>query len=101
VEEEAIVVTVEPLAGRTIGESLHLEFVNVTFRVLRSSETEGKVCKAVIKKPDWLAKLQPSAPLDGYVLERGEFSSSFSKDNRIARGLKVTIEVSNLELRRQ
>jgi len=95
-EEEVIVATVEPLAGRTIGESLQLEFVNVTFRVLRSSETEGKVCKAVIKKPDWLAKLQPSAPLDGYLLERGEFSSSFSKDNRIAPGLKVTIEMSNL-----
>jgi hypothetical protein len=51
---------------------------------------------ATVRKPDWLAKLQPSAPLDGYLLERGEFSSSFSKDDRIAPGLKVTIEMGNL-----
>jgi len=83
------------LARTTIGESLELEFMNVTFRVLQSSEPEGEVCKAVITKPDWLAKLQPSAPLDGYQLQRGEFSASFGKDDRIAPGLKVTIEVNH------
>jgi hypothetical protein len=76
-----------------IGETLKLEFVNVTFRALRSTEHEGKVCKAVIKEPAWLSKLEPSAPLDGYLMEHGEFSASFVKDDRITTGLKVTIEL--------
>jgi hypothetical protein len=85
-EEEAVVATVESLSRRTIGESLQLEFVNVKFRVLQSNETEGDVCKVVIKKPDWLVKFQASEPLSGYLLESGEFSGSFRKDNRIAPG---------------
>jgi hypothetical protein len=93
-EEEAVVSTVDPLPRTSIGESLDLEFVNVAFRALRSTEQEGKVCKAVIKEPAWLSKLQPSAPLDGYLLERGKFFASFRKDERIAPGLRVTILVS-------
>jgi hypothetical protein len=93
-EEEAVVSTVDPLPRTSIGESLDLEFVSVSFRSPRSAEHEGKVCKAVIKEPAWLSKLQPSAPLDGYLLEGDKFSASFSKDERITPGLKVTIVVS-------
>ncbi|MBV9106514.1 MAG: hypothetical protein JO313_10880, partial [Verrucomicrobia bacterium] len=95
-EEEAVVSTVDPLPRRSIGESLDLEFVNVAIRALGSAEQEGKVCKAVIKEPTWLSKLQPSAPLDGYLLEGGKFFASFKKDERITPGLKVTIVVSCL-----
>jgi hypothetical protein len=93
-EEEAVVSTVDPLPRTSIGESLDLEFVNVAFSALRGTEYEGKVCKAVIKEPAWLSNLQPSAPLDGYHMERGKFSASFGKDERITPGLKVTIAIS-------
>ena len=92
-EEKAIVTTVEPVPRTNIGETLKLEFVNVTFRALQSTEHEGKVCKAVIKEPAWLSKLEPSAPFDGYLMEHGEFSASFVKDDRITTGLQVTIEL--------
>lgn len=95
-EEEATIATVEPLTKTSIGESLELEFVNVTFRALRSGVNEGEVCKAIIREPAWLSELQPSAPLDGYLLERGQFSASLGKDDRIVPGLKVTIEVTCL-----
>ena len=36
------------------------------------------------------------ATLDGYVVEQGEFAPSLVKDDRIVKGLKVTIEVSDL-----
>ena len=75
-EEEAIVATVGAVPGTSIGKSLELEFVNVIFRGLRSAEYQGKVCKATIKEPAWLSKLEPSAPLDGYLFEHGEFSVS-------------------------
>jgi hypothetical protein len=93
-EEEAIVTTVDPVPKTNIGESLELEFVNVTFRALQSTEHEGKVCKAVIKEPAWLSKLEPSAPFDGYLMEHGEFSASFAKDARITTGLQITIELN-------
>ena len=64
-EEEAIVATVGAVPGTSIGKSLELEFVNVIFRALRSAEYQGKVCKATIKEPAWLSRLEPSAPLDG------------------------------------
>ena len=95
-EEEAIIEIVEPLRRTSIGESLEVEFVNVTFRVLRSGDQEGKARKAVIKEPSWLRELQPSAPSDGYLLEHGEFSASLERDDRVAPGLKVVIEVSGL-----
>jgi len=60
-EEEAIVATVGAVPGTSIGKSLELEFVNVIFRALRSAEYQGKVCKATIKEPAWLSKLEPSA----------------------------------------
>jgi hypothetical protein len=92
-EAAAIVATVQPGTRRSIGESLELEFVNVVFRAVLSAEYQDAIAKVTIKEPAWLAKLQPSAPLDGYLMERGEFSASFAKDDRIAPGLKVTIEV--------
>jgi hypothetical protein len=92
-EEEAIVAKVEPSERRKIDESLEMEFINVIFRVIRSDEDKGIVCKAVVTQPDWVVKLQPSAPLDGYLIERGEFTASLRKDDRIAPGLKIGIEV--------
>jgi hypothetical protein len=91
--EEAIVAKVGPSEKRKIDESLKIEFINVTFQVTRSSEDKGIVCKAVVTQPDWLVKLQPSAPLDGYLIERNNFTAGFGKDDRIAPGLKVGIEV--------
>ena len=91
--EEAIVAKVGPSEKRKIDENLKIEWIIVTFQVTRSSEDKGIVCKAVIRQPDWLAKLQPSAPLDGYLIERGGFTASFGKDDRIVPGLKVGIEV--------
>ena len=93
-EEEAIVATVEPVPRTSIGESLEVEFVNVIIRAFRSAEYQSKVCKATIKEPAWLSKLEPSAPLDGYLFEHGEFSAGFVKDDRITTGLKVTIELN-------
>jgi len=88
-EEEAVVATVGAVPGTIIGKSLELEFVNVIFRALRSAEYQGKVCKATIKEPAWLSKLEPSAPLDGYLFELGEFSASpaVSAFLRIPRGI--------------
>jgi hypothetical protein len=93
-EEKAIVEAVQAAPRTSIGESLQFEFVNVIFRVLRSAEYQGKVCKATIKEPAWLSNLQPSAPLDGYLVEHGEFSASFGKDDRIKTGLEVAIELN-------
>jgi len=93
-QEEAIVTTVEPILRTNIGESLQLEFLNVTLHLLRSAEYQRKVCKAIIKEPAWLLMLQPSAPLDGYVMEHGESSASFVKDDRITTGLKVSMELN-------
>ena len=93
-EEEAIVVTVGAVPGTSIGKSLEVEFVNVIIRAFRSAEYQGKVCKATIKEPAWLSKLEPSAPSDGYLFEHGKFSAGFIKDDRITTGLKVTIELN-------
>jgi len=93
--EEAIITTIEPGSNRTIDESLSLEFLNVRFRIVRPSEYENKVVMVAFKDPPWLSELEPSAPLNGYVMQQGEFAASLVKDDRIAKGLKVTIEVSD------
>jgi hypothetical protein len=93
-KEEAIVTTVETMPRRSIGESLELEFLSVIVRAIRSAEYQDKVCKAVIMEPAWLLKLEPAAPLEGYLMERGQISASFAKDDRIAPGLKVTLELN-------
>ena len=93
-EEEAIVTAVEAMPRTSIGESLELEYVNVSVRANRSTEYQDKVCKATIKEPVWLSRLEPSAPFGGYLMEHGEFSASFVKDDRITAGLRVTIELN-------
>ncbi|MBV8224286.1 MAG: hypothetical protein JO232_03750 [Verrucomicrobia bacterium] len=92
-KEEAIVTVVESTLRTTVGESLELDFVNVVVRAIRRAEYQDKICKARIKEPAWLSRLEPSAPLDGYLMEHGEFSASFARDDRIAPGLKVTVEL--------
>ena len=94
-EEEAIITAVRPGPKTSITESLELEFLYVSFRVLRRFKYQDKVVRATLKKPSWLANLQTSAPLDGYVMDNGEFSVSLPKDGRITEGLKVTVEVAD------
>ena len=94
-EEEAIITAVRPGPKTTIGESLELEFLYVNFRVLRPFKYHDKVARATLKHPSWLSNLQTSAPLDGYVMEYGEFSVCLPKDGRITEGLKVTVEVAD------
>jgi hypothetical protein len=95
-EEEAIVTAVQPGPKRTIDGSLALESLNVRFQVLRRSKYQDKVARAMLKNPSWLSDLQPSAPLEGYLMENGEFSASLSKDGRLTEGLKLTIEATDV-----
>jgi len=81
-------------AQRTIGESLHLEFLHVRFRSLAVSKYHDKIKKATLKSPPWLADLQTSAPLDGYAMENGEFTTALPKDDRIKENLRVILEIS-------
>jgi hypothetical protein len=94
-EEQAIITAIQPESKRTIDHSLDLEFLNVSFRVLRRFKYQDKVCRVTLKNPSWLSDLQPSAPSEGYVMEHGEFSASLKKDGRITEGLKVTVEVAD------
>jgi hypothetical protein len=93
--EEAIITAIELGPDRTIEESLSLEFLDVRFRIVRPSEYENKVVMVAFKDPPWLLELEPSAPLNGYVMQQGEFAASLVKDDRVAKGLKVSIEVSD------
>jgi hypothetical protein len=93
-EEEAIITAVGLGPQRTIGESLHLEFLHVSFRVLAASEYHDKIKKATLKSPPWLAELQTSAPLDGYAMENGEFTVALPKDDRIKQDLRVILDIS-------
>jgi hypothetical protein len=93
--EEAIITAIKPGPDRTIDESLALEFLNVRFRIIRPSEYENKVVMVAFKDPPWLLELEPAAPLNGYVMQQGEFAPSLVKDDRVAKGLKVSIEVSD------
>ena len=93
-EEEAIITAVQAGPKTSISESLELEFLHVSFRAIRRFKYQDKVVRATFKTPSWLSDLQPSAPLDGYVMEHGEFSASLQKDSRITEGLKVTLEVT-------
>jgi len=92
-DDEAVVKTVQPSEKRRISESLELEFVYVTFQRLGGAEDKGMISRAVIKDPDWLQRLQATAPLDGYLIENDEFSCSFPRDDRIVPGLKIRIDV--------
>ena len=94
-QEEAIITTVRSGPKTTIGESLQLEFLYVSFRVLRHFKYQDKVARATLTRPSWLSDLQASAPLDGYLMEHGEFSASLPKARRVAEGLEVTIDVTD------
>jgi hypothetical protein len=95
-EEEAIITAVQPGPKRSINGSLALEFLNVRFQVLRRSKYQDKIVRATLKNPLWLSDLQPSAPLEGYLMQHGEFSASLSKDTRLTEGLKLTIEATDV-----
>ena len=94
-EEEAVITAVRPGPKTSIRESLELEFLYVSFRVLRRFKYQDKVCRATLKNPSWISDLQTSAPLEGYLMEHGEFSASLPKEGRITEGLKVTVEVAD------
>jgi hypothetical protein len=93
--EEAIIFAVQHGPKRVIGESLNLEFLHVSFRVLAASKYRNKNNRATLKSPDWLSELQTSAPIDGYSMENGEFTASLPQDDRIKVDLRVTLEVSD------
>lgn len=93
-EEEAIITAVQRGPERTIGESLHLEFLHVSFRILAASKYHDKIKKATVKSPLWLADLQTSAPVDGYTMENGEFTVALPKDDRINENLRVILDIS-------
>jgi hypothetical protein len=93
-EEEAIITAVGPGPQRVIHESLRLEFLHVSFRVLAASKYQNKMNKATLKNPQWLSELQASAPIDGYAMKNGEFTVSLPKDDRIKEDLRVILEVS-------
>ena len=94
-EEEAIITAVHLGPQRTIGESLHLEFLHVSFRSLAASKYQDEIKKATLKSPSWLADLQTSAPLDGYAMKNGEFTVALPKDDRIKENLRVILEISS------
>ena len=97
VDEEAIITEVQPGPKTTIGESLALEFLHVSFQVLRKFKYQDKGYKVVFKAPSWISNMQPDAPLNGYLMENGAFSASLLKDGRIVENLKVTVEVSEAQ----
>jgi hypothetical protein len=95
-QEEAIITKVGPGTQRSLGEGLDINFLQVTFRVLRRSRYRDRGYKVTLKSPAWLSQLEPSAPLNGYLMENGEFSAELAKDERINEDLKVAIEVTNV-----
>jgi hypothetical protein len=94
-QEEAIITKVGPGTQRSLGEGLDINFLQVTFRVLRRSRYRDRGYKVTLKSPAWLSQLEPSAPLNGYLMENGEFSAELAKDERINEDLKVAIEVTD------
>ena len=94
-ETEAFVRDLGPGVTRTVGESLKTEFVHVNFRVPEFAENQSTPKKVTIKDPEWISELQPAAPVGGYLMECGEFSTEFLKDPRLGRDLRVTVEVND------
>jgi len=62
-EEEAIITEVRPGTQRSLGEGLDVNFLQVSFRVLRRSRYRDRGYKVTLKSPAWLSQLEPSAPL--------------------------------------
>ena len=94
-EEEAVITAVQPGPKATINENQDVEFLHVSFRVLRRFKYEDKAATVALKNPAWLSDLQPSAPVDGYPMEHGEFTASLPKDGRVTEGLKVILDVTD------
>jgi hypothetical protein len=92
-EEKAIVTAVHTAATRRLGKGLEFNSLHVSFQIVGSSIYNDKINKATFKKPAWLSDLQPSAPVDGYLMENGQFTVELAKDDRIKQDLNVTIEV--------
>jgi hypothetical protein len=95
-EEEAIITAVHPATTRSLGEGITIDSLHVSFRVVRYSMYDDQTNKATLKKPAWLSELQPSAPLDGYLMEHGQFTVELAKDDRIKPDLIVTVEVTDI-----
>jgi hypothetical protein len=93
-EEEAVIKAIGSGPQRVIDESLNLEFLHVSFRVLAASKYQNTIKKVTLKSPHWLSELQASAPIDGYAMKNGEFTVSLPKDDRIKEDLRVILEVS-------
>jgi len=68
-EEEATVTAVHPATTGSLGEGLEIDSLHVSFRVVRRSTYEDQIKKA-FKSPAWLSDLEPSAPSDGYMIQR-------------------------------
>ena len=95
-EEEAMIIKVRPGTQRSLGKGLDINFLQVSFRVLRSSRYQDHGYRVTLKSPAWLSQLEPSAPLNGYLMEHGEFTVELAKDERINEDLKVTVEVTDM-----
>jgi hypothetical protein len=95
-QEEAIITKVQPGTQRSLGEGLDIKFLQVSFRVLRRSRYRDRGYKVTLKSPAWLSQLEPSAPLNSYLMNNGEFSAELAKDERLNEDLKVTIEVTDV-----
>jgi hypothetical protein len=95
-EEEAIITAVHPATTRSLGEGLEIDSLHVSFRVVQRAMYDDQINKAILKKPQWLSELQPSAPPDGYLMEHGQFTVELAKDDRIKQDLGVTIEVTDI-----
>jgi hypothetical protein len=95
-QEEAIITKVRLGTQRSLGEGLEINFLQVSFRVLRRSRYRDRGYKVTLKSPAWLSQLEPSAPLNGYLMENGEFSAELAEDERLNEDLKVTIEVTDV-----
>src|ERR1700757_3038716 len=92
-EEKAIVTAVQTAATRRLGKGLEFNSLHVSFRIVESSICDEKIKKATFKKPAWLTDLQPSTPVDGYLMENGQFTVELAKGDRIKQDLNLTIEV--------
>jgi hypothetical protein len=65
-EEEAMIIEVRPGTQRSLGESLDINFLQVSFRILRRSRYLDHGYKVTLKSPAWLSQLEPSAPASRY-----------------------------------
>ena len=60
---------------------------------MRRSRYRDHSYKVTLKNPAWLSQLEPSAPLNGYLMEHGEFNAELAKDERINEDLKEPLKL--------